>query len=64
MEEIEEVVVATELPTGFSLTRPVPLSSRKLTVPVIKAIATAMGLPDTGSDTGSKEELDRRRRHS
>ena len=49
MEEIEEVVVATELPTGFSLTRPVPLSSRKLTVPVIKAIATAMGLPDTGS---------------
>ncbi len=46
---IEEVVVATELPTGFSLTRPVPLSSRKLTVPMIKAIATAMGLPDTGS---------------
>ncbi len=49
MEEIEEVVVATELPTGFSLTRPVPLNSRKLTVPVIKAIAVAMGLPDTGS---------------
>ncbi len=49
MEEIEEIVVDTELPSGFSLTRPVPLSSRKLTVPVIKAIAIAMGLPDTGS---------------
>ncbi len=49
MEEIEETAVDTELPFGFSLTRPVPLSSRKLTAPVLKAIAAAMGLPDTGS---------------
>ena len=43
---VEQVLV--ELPEDFSLTRPVPLNSRKLTAPLVKAIATALGLPDSG----------------
>ncbi len=44
---VKQVVV--ELPEGFSWTRPVPLTSRKLSGPLVKANATAIGLPSTGS---------------
>ncbi len=43
----EQVVV--ELPEDFAWTRPLSLTSRKLTGPLVKAIATAIGLPYTGS---------------
>ena len=44
---VEQVVV--ELPEDFSWARPLSLTSRKMTGPLVKAIATAVGLPDTGS---------------
>ncbi len=44
---VEQVVV--ELPEDFSWPRPLSLTSRKMTGPLVKAIATAMGLPNTGS---------------
>ena len=45
--EVTEVIV--DLPTESLLTRPVPLSSKRLTAPVLKAIVTMLGLPATGS---------------
>ncbi len=44
---VEQVVV--ELPEDFSWTRPLSLTSRKMTGALVKAIATAIGLPTTGS---------------
>ena len=44
---VEQVVV--ELPDDFSMTRPVPLNSRKMTTTLVKAVATALELPGTGS---------------
>ena len=45
--EVTEVTV--DLPMESLRTRPVPLSSERLTAPVLKAIATMVGLPWTGS---------------
>ncbi len=50
---VEQVVA--ELPEDFSWTKPLPLTSRKLTGPLVKA---AIGLPNTGS----KEETLQRAR--
>ena len=41
--------LAVDLPQGFSLDRPVSLSSRRLTAPVMRTIAMALDLPATGS---------------
>ena len=44
---VEKVLL--ELPEDFSLTRHVPLNLMKMTTFLVKAIATALGLPNTGS---------------
>ena len=39
------IVLAVNLTPDFHLERPVPLNSRKLTIPVVKAIEQALDLP-------------------
>ena len=51
-DDLQAVAVAemeVDLTSDFSWTRPVPLTSRKLTGPLVRAMALALGLPSTGS---------------
>ena len=46
---VRNTVIVTALPPDFCLDRPVPLNAKKLTAIIIRAIATALELPDSGT---------------